>query len=72
MTQLRLVYPLKVDSIKTELDSKAQTVALCFEQELPVGEIQLCLAFGGSINDKLAGLYRSKYTVRRCASKNPG
>lgn len=54
----------KVEAIKTELDSKAQTVALCFGRALPVGEVQLCLKFEGLINDKLAGLYRSKYTDR--------
>lgn len=53
-----------MDTIKTEVDSIAQTVALCFARALPVGEAELCLKFEGLINDKLAGLYRSKYTVR--------
>ena len=48
---------------KTEYDATAQTVTLCFGEELPAGEIKLNLKFEGSINDKLAGLYRSKYTV---------
>ncbi len=53
---------------KTEYDSEAQTVTLCFGEELPAGEVNLRLAFEGSINDKLAGLYRSKYTVRSGAA----
>ncbi|CAN0321806.1 unnamed protein product [Pylaiella littoralis] len=52
----------KVSSVKTEYDAKAQTVTLCFEEALGVGEVKLHLKFEGSINDKLAGLYRSKYT----------
>lgn len=57
--------PKKVlPTAKTEYDAKAQTVTLCFGEELPAGEVRLRLKFEGSINDKLAGLYRSKYTVR--------
>eukprot|EP00752_Nemacystus_decipiens_P015740 g14052.t1 len=47
---------------RTEYDATAQTVTLCFGEELPAGEVQLRVKFEGSINDKLAGLYRSKYT----------
>eukprot|EP00903_Cladosiphon_okamuranus_P013627 g12691.t1 len=55
----RKVLPTK----KTEYDADAQTVTLCFGEELPAGEdVQLRLKFEGSINDKLAGLYRSNYT----------
>lgn len=49
--------------MKTESDPKAQTVTLCFEKALKVGEATLHLKFEGCINDKLAGLYQSKYTV---------
>ena len=56
----------QVSVVKTECDHKAQTVTLCFEEKLPEGEVQLLVKFDGSINDKLAGLYRSKYTVRWC------
>lgn len=56
---------------KTEYDSTAQTVTLCFGEELPAGEVKLHLKFEGSINDKLAGLYRSKYTVSLEAERLP-
>ncbi|CAN0229581.1 unnamed protein product [Ectocarpus sp. 6 AP-2014] len=52
----------KLSTARTEYDSKAQTVTLCFGEALPVGGVKLELGFEGSINDKLAGLYRSKYT----------
>lgn len=52
-----------MSAVRTEYDAKAQTVTLCFGTELPVGKVRLELKFEGSINDKLAGLYRSKYTV---------
>ncbi|CAM9804683.1 unnamed protein product, partial [Laminaria digitata] len=52
----------QIPTIKTVSDPKAQTVTLCFAEPLPVGEVQLQLKFEGYINDKLAGLYRSKYT----------
>lgn len=44
-------------------DLKAQTMTLCFDGLLTPGEAELVLKFGGCLNDKLAGLYRSKYTV---------
>lgn len=52
-----------MSTVKTESDPEAQTVTLCFKDKLPVGDVKLRLKFEGSINDKLAGLYRSKYMV---------
>ena len=53
----------QVPTIKTASDPKAQTVTLFFAEALTVGAVKLQLKFEGYINDKLAGLYRSKYTV---------
>lgn len=55
----------QVSAVRTEADAKAQTVTICFGRDLPVGDVQLHIKFEGCINDKLAGLYRSKYTVCR-------
>ncbi|CAM9121076.1 unnamed protein product [Discosporangium mesarthrocarpum] len=53
----------QVDARSIEYDLESQTVTFHFPQELPVGDAQLQLEFQGEISDKLAGLYRSKYTA---------
>jgi len=44
------------------LDVECEQLALRFPQELAPGRYQLHLSFRGSLNDKLAGFYRSTYT----------
>jgi puromycin-sensitive aminopeptidase len=41
-----------------------QTVTIDFGRELPVGDATLSLSFRGTLNDELAGFYRSRYTLR--------
>lgn len=45
-------------------DVAAQKASFVFDKELGVGEASLSLGFTGVLNDDLAGLYRSAYTVR--------
>lgn len=61
-----------MESTRMELEPGAQRVALCFEETLPVGDAKLHIEFTGSLNDKLAGLYRSKYTVSVQCRLYPG
>lgn len=45
------------------LDPETETLTMKFGENLPAGEAEISLAFRGVINDKLSGLYRSKYEV---------
>ncbi len=45
-------------------DLGAQTVTFKFAAALPVGPAKLRVSFVGTLNDELAGFYRSKYTLR--------
>lgn len=46
-------------------DFTSQTVTFIFKSELVLGKGSLALTFTGTLNDELAGFYRSKYTVTR-------
>ena len=48
---------------KIRHDEKAQLVHLTFPRTLPKGGATLSLKFTGTLNDKLAGFYRSKYAM---------
>ncbi|XP_011496000.1 PREDICTED: puromycin-sensitive aminopeptidase [Ceratosolen solmsi marchali] len=51
-----------IKSKDIKLDAENETVTITFLQKLPVGKIGfLCIEFQSEINDKLKGLYRSKY-----------
>ena len=49
--------------ISVAYDLKAQTVTLTFDRTLPLGPAVLTTSFLGTLNDELAGFYRSKYVV---------
>lgn len=59
---------VKVDSCevmsakKTEVSVEKETAEMLFERTIPVGTHALSIQFTGEINDKMKGLYRSKYT----------
>src|SRR5437016_3285982 len=46
-----------------ELLKDRQRLRLTFESTIPVGEATLRLGFTGTLNDELAGFYRSRYTM---------
>ncbi len=46
----------------SRLDPEQEQLTVEFERPLPVGDSRLQLRFRGSLNDKLAGFYRSTYT----------
>jgi len=50
-----------LDAGEIALQPKAQTLALRFEQPLPTGEGTLTIKFRGTLNDQMAGFYRSQY-----------
>src|SRR3989344_5043082 len=62
-TSLR-VNPEPVEGLKEEkisYDKKAETVTFSFNRPLPKGRGELRLRFGGILNDKMRGFYRSSY-----------
>jgi puromycin-sensitive aminopeptidase len=48
---------------KISLDEKEERATFQFEKELPVGEAVLKVKFEATLNDAMAGFYRSSYTV---------
>ena len=48
---------------KIELLEDQQRLRLTFGFSVPIGEATLRLAFSGTLNDELAGFYRSRYTM---------
>ncbi|KAK8732636.1 hypothetical protein OTU49_006856 [Cherax quadricarinatus] len=46
----------------TEISTSNEMVTLIFEETLPIGTAKLSVAFDGELNDKMKGIYRSKYT----------
>jgi puromycin-sensitive aminopeptidase len=44
------------------MDPESETATFTFAQELPVGRLILEIDYTGTLNDKMAGFYRSKYT----------
>lgn len=51
----------KISPTKIELCADEETAHFKFNDALPVGLADLDIAFKGEINDKMKGLYRSKY-----------
>lgn len=45
------------------LSTENETLTLDFGQALAPGEASLDIAFTGTLNDKMKGFYRSKYTL---------
>ena len=46
----------------TEISTANEMAILTFEETLPIGTAKLSVAFNGELNDKMKGMYRSKYT----------
>lgn len=46
----------------TEISVANEMVILTFDETLPIGTAKLSLSFDGELNDKMKGMYRSKYT----------
>ena len=44
-------------------DKNAETVCLEFRSELGVGDAVIFINYSGTINDKMRGFYRTKYTI---------
>ena len=71
--QLTVGADVKFTSSKNEVlspiginyDLVAQTITFTFKQSLTLGKGTLFISFVGTLNDELAGFYRSKYTVTR-------
>ncbi len=53
---------MKTDSIKVDLNEAAEIATISFVEPLKVGTGKLHIKYTGSLNDKLKGFYRSKYT----------
>jgi hypothetical protein len=52
-----------IQSKEIKLDTENETMTVTFLQNLPIGKFGvLHIVFQSEINDKLKGLYRSKYT----------
>jgi puromycin-sensitive aminopeptidase len=49
-------------SKKPRLDEKAETATFEFGEAVPAGKARLRLEFAGTLNDRLRGFYRSRYT----------
>lgn len=47
--------------VKVNLSTEDETAEFVFENALEVGEHEVFITFDGEINDKMKGLYRSKY-----------
>ncbi|MDO8515809.1 MAG: M1 family peptidase, partial [bacterium] len=45
------------------IDKETETITLSFEDELSVGKGTVVIRYAGTLNDKMAGFYRSAYTV---------
>lgn len=50
------------DASQITSNGDLETLTLVFPNEVPAGRAWLSLEFTGEINDKMKGLYRSKYT----------
>src|SRR5216117_2395442 len=46
-----------------DFDSKREVLQLNFAESIPSGPATLRLSFSGTLNDELAGFYRSRYTM---------
>jgi puromycin-sensitive aminopeptidase len=64
---------LAAASITHDARDEAQTVTLAFPKALPAGaHATLRMAFAGTLNDKMAGFYRSAYTGPNGESRHMG
>jgi len=52
-----------VSAAKVDHDEASQQLRLTFRTAIPKGAASLTLKFEGTLNDRLAGFYRSKYTT---------
>ena len=52
-----------VPAARIDTDPAAERLRLTFADPIPKGAATLALAFTGTLNDQLAGFYRSKYTT---------
>jgi puromycin-sensitive aminopeptidase len=61
-----------VDKGSVSLCEDAETMTVKLKESLPVGKVNLFCAYRGTLNEKMRGFYRSKYTTengeeRHCA-----
>lgn len=47
--------------LSTEISTANEMATLTFEETLPIGTAKLNVTFDGELNDKMKGMYRSKY-----------
>jgi len=52
-----------VRPVSVTTDEKTETVTFDFAREIPVSQVFLEVIYSGTLNDKMAGFYRSKYTA---------
>ncbi len=52
-----------LNPVSTALDATAQTLAVTFDQPVPVGRARLVIHFSGHLTDTMCGFYRSVYEV---------
>ncbi|CAH0398786.1 unnamed protein product [Chilo suppressalis] len=52
---------LTLNPVEVSLSTSDETARIVFDKVLPKGEAKLFCEFNGEINDKMKGLYRSKY-----------
>src|SRR5256712_8055566 len=57
----------RVPAAKIELLKPAERLRLTFAKSIPKGTATLHLVFDGTLNDELAGFYRSRYTMENGA-----
>ncbi|HXV27276.1 MAG TPA: M1 family metallopeptidase [Candidatus Paceibacterota bacterium] len=59
-----LLHPDGAESVQPagiQLDAEAQTAVLTFTDEIPAGGAVLEIGYSGTLNDKMAGFYRSRF-----------
>src|SRR5207247_4108335 len=52
-----------VPAVRIDIDAASERLRLTFADPIPKGAATLALTFAGTLNDQLAGFYRSKYTT---------
>ncbi|KAK3888299.1 hypothetical protein Pcinc_007638 [Petrolisthes cinctipes] len=60
--KVRLGEGESVKPSSTDISTTTETATLSFDRPLPAGTATLSLSFSGELNDKMKGMYRSKYT----------
>lgn len=51
-----------VEPSSVDISVVTETATLTFDRPIPAGTATLSLSFSGELNDKMKGMYRSKYT----------